>query len=152
MKRKKQKRSVGDIVSIQIGDNSYAYGWVLEEPLVAFFDYKCDVMSPDLSTVLNKPVAFRIWVMNHAITSGNWPILGNKTPPPHLLSAPVFYKQDSLTGKYYITYDGSEEIPSTAKDCENIEPAAVWEPEHVVDRLIDHFAGRANRWLETLRL
>jgi hypothetical protein len=28
----------------------------------------------------------------------------------------------------------------------------VWEPEHVEERIRDHYAGRANRWAESLRI
>ena len=38
-----------------------------------------------------------------------------------------------------------------AEECVGLERAAVWEPEHVEDRLRDHFAGRSNRWVESLK-
>jgi hypothetical protein len=34
--------------------------------------------------------------------------------------------------------------------CEGLEPAAVWEPERIADRLDDHFAGRPTRWLKDM--
>jgi len=37
-------------------------------------------------------------------------------------------------------------------ECEGLERCAVWEPEHVEDRLRDHFAGKPNVWVESLRL
>jgi len=33
-----------------------------------------------------------------------------------------------------------------------LERAAVWGPSHVEDRLRDHYAGRKNKWVESLRI
>jgi len=40
----------------------------------------------------------------------------------------------------------------TRKESQGLEAAAVWEPEHIEDRLRDHFDGKPNKWLESLRI
>jgi hypothetical protein len=49
-----------------------------------------------------------------------------------------------------IIYAGAEMRPATPEECAGLEPAAVWEPEHIADRLQDAFAGRPNHWLEEM--
>jgi hypothetical protein len=144
---------VGDVVSIPLGDNRVAFGWVLKEPLLAFFDYSCDTSAiPAVSEIINKPIAFRIDVMNHAVTRGRWPVIGHATVPDKLLQTPWFFKKDIISGELSITQTGAEEIPATYEQCKALERCAVWDPEHVEDRLRDHFAGRPNVWVESLRL
>lgn len=46
---------------------------------------------------------------------------------------------------------GGEE-PASRQELEGLEVAAVWDPEHVEDRLRDHFSGRPNKWVESIRL
>jgi len=44
-RKRRVRRKVGDVVSIPLGDNRVAFGWVLEEPLFAFFDYCVDAVA-----------------------------------------------------------------------------------------------------------
>ncbi len=68
----------------------------------------------------------------------------------------MFCKQDIVSGKLYIYQEVPElaplyERPATTGECIGLEAAAVWEAEHVEDRLRDHFAGQLNKWVEQLR-
>ncbi len=151
MKQSRQKRRVGDIFKIDLGDGSWAYGRVLKEPLVAIYDLKTSKEVP-LQTIISSPVAFKVWVMNSAITKGIWPVIGNAPLTPDLEVQPPFFKRDPLSGALSITYvGGGDEIPASLEDCANLENAAVWSAEHIVDRLNDHFAGRPNKWVELLK-
>lgn len=146
----RQKRIEGDILAIELSDRSIAYARVLHEPLVAFYDYKTtDSKQPPIRPILESPVLWRIWVMNNAITSGRWRRIGHAPIEDNLQSEPVFFKQDSITGKLSL-YRAQVEYPATLEQCLNLERAAVWSPEHVESRLLDHFAGRPNKWAESL--
>jgi hypothetical protein len=96
--------------------------------------------------------------MNHAVTRGRWQVIGSVPLSQEERSVPIrFFKQDALTGDLTIYWEGPEpgevhEVPATREECMGLERAAVWEPEHVEDRLRDHFAGRPNKWLESLAL
>lgn len=150
-KKRRQRRNVGDVCKIDLGDGYFAFGRVLEEPLMAFYDLRAAEV-PRLEDIVAAPIAFKIWVMNYAITAGDWPILGNVPLSPDLEEKPAFFKIDPITGQLGITYEGAgDERPATFEECASLECAAVWEPEHVVDRLIDYFAGRPNRWVESMR-
>jgi hypothetical protein len=42
--------------------------------------------------------------------------------------------------------------PAKRKECVGLECCAVWDPEHVEDRLKDHFAGIPNKWVQSMAL
>lgn len=51
-----------------------------------------------------------------------------------------------------LTYDGCDGPLVSAAECEGLECAAVWSPEHVEDRLRSHYAGVPCEWALSLRL
>lgn len=122
---------------------------------MVFFDrVSADDLAPE--NVSRLPVLFRIWVANHAVTRGRWPVIGRVAITPENSAEPFFYKQDAITGRlalYHSTFAATNwERPASLAECAGLEAAAVWEPEHVEDRLRDHFAGRSNKWVESLRI
>jgi hypothetical protein len=152
---KRVRRRVGDILKIDLGDGVHSYGQVAEEPLVVFFDGAfSEALPPEQATAL--PVLFRIWVHNDAVKTGIWEVIGNLPLAPENAVEPFFYKQDAITGTlslYHSSFaDRGWERPASATECDGLECAAVWDPEHVEDRLRDHYAGQPNRWLERLRI
>jgi hypothetical protein len=150
-KKRKQtiRRKAGDILRIPLGGGEYGFGHVLRSPLVAFYDAKSP---PDLpiDEIVGRPVLFKIWVTKAAVQGGAWQVIGHMPLPEELLVEPWFFKKDSLTGALSL-YRYPEEVPATRRDCEGLECAAVWDGQHVVDRLRDHFAGRKNAWVESMR-
>jgi hypothetical protein len=153
---KRARRRPGQFVEIDIGGGQRAFGRVLREPLFAFYGYNSPRgVGPDLAMLAGQPVAFRLMVMNHAVTRGRWPLLGAMPLTPELMASPDFFKQDAISGRLTIYNDDlapTFERPATRAECEGLERAAVWEPEHVEDRLRDHFAARPNKWVDSLRL
>ncbi len=143
-------RQVGDIVSLKLHDGSFAFGRVLPEPVMAFYDINTPEI-PALDEILEASITFKIWVMNHAITDGLWQVIGSASLGEEFLEESLFFKKDPISKELSIYRDGTgQETPATVAECEGLECAAVWEPEHVVDRLSDHFAGRPNKWVELL--
>lgn len=153
MPKKRQKRTVGDLVQIQRPSGGVAFGYVLEQPLVAFFDHDATSVPDDPSQLLGEKIAFALWVMDSAVTSGRWKVLGNFPATDALRQLkPWFFKLDPISKKLSRTQDGSREVAAQPGECRELERAAVWDPEHVEERLDDHFAGRPNKWVESLRL
>lgn len=156
--KKVVKREPGQIARIELGQGTFSYAQILREPLIAFFDALYDSNEkPSVEEITSSPVAFTLMVMNHAITQGRWPVIGRTDIPPERQAPPSFCKQDAITGRLSIYQEVPElaphyERPAKIGECLNLEAAAVWEPEHVEDRLRDHFAGRPNKWVEQLRL
>lgn len=148
---KRQRRTVGSIVQVALGDGTYCYAQTLEEPEFAFFDVRHRLL-PQAREIVAKPLLFRLWVMNHAVTGGRWLNVG-KAPVTDDLARPVpRFKQDALDPSRFEIYLNGNSRPATVQECVGLERAAVWDPEHVEDRLRDHYAGRPNRWVESLRL
>jgi hypothetical protein len=148
---KRQRRTLGAIVQIPIGDGRNCYAQTLEEPEFAFFDL-CARGTPDLNAIPLRRVLFRVWVMNHAVTSGRWLKLGVAAISEDLTRPVSRFIQDALNPSQFEIVLGGERRPATPEECVGIERAAVWEPEHVEDRLRDHYDGRPNKWVESLRL
>jgi len=149
MAKRKIPLQVGDIVKIDLGDKAFCFGRVLEEPLIAFYDLKTSEV-PDMEAIVELPILFRVWVMNDAVTSGRWPVIGNMSLSPDLEVAPKFFKQDPISKTFSIYY-GEKETPATLAECEKLERAAVWDPSHVEDRLRDYYLGIPNQWVESLK-
>lgn len=138
-------------MKVPLDGTAHVYARVLEPPLFAFYDSKSEINLP-IEEILSRSILFTIWVMKHAVTSGRWEIVGNIPLEEHLRGAPRFFKQDALhPGKFYI-YNDEQDIPVAREACIGLERAAVWEPEHVEERLRDHYAGRVNRWVTSLQL
>lgn len=144
---------VGDIVKVPLADGTYGYAWVREEPLVSFFRHRDDGVGANVDAVLKSGTLFSIWVGNDPLANGAWIVVGHADLGVAGSEVrPAFFKQDAISGELTITHDGAAEIPATAEDCATLERAAVWRADHVQERLLDHFQGRPNRWVESLRL
>lgn len=157
-RKKRIRRTEGAVVKIPLGAGKAGYGLVLKEPLVAIFDHEADEgKNPDISTLVEGGVAFILMVMNRAITDGRWPVIAHVQVPAHLQKPPAFCKQDQITGELSVYQEIEDLAPHYERagrpgECQGLETAAVWEPEHIEDRMRDHFAGRSNVWVEQLRV
>jgi hypothetical protein len=152
-------KAPGRVVRIDLGDGRCAYGRVLDV-LVEFYDR---IGQPgeaiDLIELVTSPVAFTINVTNYAFRRrGGWELLDVVALTGEELSK-VYYQahQDAISGAISMSWynhagDISGEAPATFDECQNLETCAVWDPHHVEDRLRDHFNGRPNMWVESLRL
>jgi hypothetical protein len=148
--KKKIKRVAGDIVRVDLGDGVHSYARVMEKGIFAFYDVRTDKeLKPE--DILFRNVLFKIGVMDFAVTSGHWPVVGHVPLEPALKQQPTFFMQDPINKSLSI-YQGGEMRPATRAECEGLERAAGWDPEHVEDRLRDHFAGQPNKWVESLKI
>ena len=155
-KGKRVQRRAGDVLKINLGNGRHSYAQVSCDPLIVFFDGAFTNDGP-LSHVTALRVLFRVWVHDDAIKTGRWRVVGHKPLTAENAAEPFFYKQDAMTGAlslYHSTFaDTGWERPASATECDGLECAAVWDAEHVEDRLRDHYAGgRPNAWLESLRM
>jgi hypothetical protein len=155
MSKKRVRRREGDILKVQLTDGSHSYAQVSTEPLIVFFD---GLFTEDLpiEQVPQLPILFRVWVHNHAIRSGVWPVVGSQPLSAENAREPFFYKQDAITGRlslYHSTFaETGWERSASLSECADLECAAVWDAEHILERLSDHYAGRPNKWLELLKI
>ncbi|MGN6497625.1 MAG: Imm26 family immunity protein [Tsuneonella sp.] len=155
MASKRIRRRVGDLLKVNLADGRHSYAQVADEPLIVFFD-GAFTEDASLDVVITLPVLFRIWVHNDAVRNGTWSVVGNLPLSPDNAAEPYFFKQDAVTGAlalYHSSFaDTGWERSASATECYGLECAAVWDPEHVEDRLRDYYAGRPNQWVESLRI
>lgn len=137
-------------MKIPLGE-CYAYGRVLEEPDYAFYDV-CSQGDLGPEEIAKREILFRVAAMKRAETSGRWSIIGYAPLEPVLQEPGRYFRQDALDPRKLWIYVEGSEVPATWEECQSLERVAVWEPEHIEDRLRDHFAGRPNKWVESMRL
>jgi hypothetical protein len=147
----KQRRVVGDVVKIDLGEGAHSYARVLPDATFAFYDSRSKTELP-LAEIVTLPVLFQIAVMDHAVKGGRWPVVGHSPLENDLANVRPRFIQDRLQPDKFSIYDGGEIRPASREECNGLESAAVWEPSHVEDRLRDHYAGRSNKWVESLRM
>ncbi len=153
MTAKRQKRTPGSIVKIDLGDGYHSYARILEAGL-AFYDIRTKEDITDMKRIIQKPILFITEVYNHAITKGRWPKVGKVPLEDTLKKVPLKFIQDPIKPEEISIYDPNTGNirPATREECEGLERAAVWEPEHIEDRLRDHYAGVPNKWVESLKI
>ena len=159
VERVARARTPGRVVRIDLGDGRCAYGRRLNGPSVEFYD-RVDAYgeSVDLLDLVASRVAFTVWVMDAAFRRGGWELL-DVVPLSESERAKVEHraKKDPITGECSIYWTDAVsgnfgEVPASLEECEYLEVAAVWDAHHVEDRLRDHFDGRPNEWVESMRL
>lgn len=148
----------GSVVLIDLGDGSAAVARALQRPLFEFFDLTVPSDTPPQpEQVAGAPVLFRVDVMDSAVTSGRWRVVGQvPLTDEEEHRREWFFKQDGLTGQLslYAEDPVTKEVfvrPADPAECVPLERAAVWSATHVEDRLRDHRAGRGNKWAESMR-
>lgn len=71
------------------------------EPLVIFFEGTFD-KNMAIERICALPVAFRLWVANHAIIRGSWPIIGSGPLQPANTVKPIIYNQQAISVGLYL--------------------------------------------------
>lgn len=147
---KSKKRKVGDLVKIPLGDGMHTYAHVLQEASFAVYDCRvADELA--VEQVVGRPVLFFVAVMDHALKKGRWTIVGHSPLDDRLRRPPTFI-QDPLNKNSFSIYENGQIKPSTREQCVGLERMAVWEPEHVEERIRDQYAGHNNKWVELLKM
>jgi hypothetical protein len=144
----RQRRVVGAVLKVQLDTRWHAYAWTLPEVDFALFDLRTEVDIP-VAVVVTHPIAFRVGVNSLAYSNGRWLRVGKVTPPAEVLAPVPTFIQDPINGQLSIYLLGNIR-PATQEECIGLERCAVWSPEHVEERLRDHFAGHGNNWVESL--
>jgi len=147
---KYQRRTPGAIVKVPLEEGWHSYAQLLEEPEIAFFDVRTQA-NLSIKDIISQRVLFRLWVMKYAVSSKRWMKVG-KAPISQVLKQPVpRYKVElGYPGQFLLYYPDGFEQTAVYEDCLGLECAAVWDPDHVEERLRDHYAGRPNRWVISL--
>jgi hypothetical protein len=151
VRRKSYKRNLGDILKIDLGENFHSYCHTLGDASYAFYEGRFDE-DQKIDQIIHLPILFKIAVMDYAVKFGRWAIVGNSPLPESLAHLPAKFIQDKIDKRQFRIYENGEIRRATRDECIGLESAAAWDPEHVEDRLRDHFAGRENKWVKSLEM
>jgi len=147
----RQRRTVGAILEVPFDERWHTYAQTLKDADFAFFDCKTDQQMA-VEDIILRPVLFREAVHKSAWTTGRCKRIGKAPLSPELeLPVPKFI-QDALRPDQFEIYVSGRIRPATRKECEGLQRCSVWEPNHIEDRLRDHYAGIPNKWVESLRI
>jgi hypothetical protein len=143
----------GTTIRRSLDDGYTYYGRLLEFPWAVFYDHRGEAPEDDPSAVVDHAPLFTVAAHKDLLAEGEWegigvvPLDGSLRPPKE-----QFIQDDLDPDDCQIINDEGEMRPATREECEGLEAAAVWEPEHLAERLVDHYAGRPNEWVESLKL
>jgi hypothetical protein len=129
-----RKPRVGDVIQLTLPSGRYAYGRVLLDASVAF--YSKTTAEPGVPPIGSRNYQFIVGVYDDVLTSEGVSVVGHDPsqepeddwPPPNSIRDPV-------SGSMSIYYHGQIRA-ATPEECEGMEPAAVWDLHHLVDRLM----------------
>jgi len=151
-KSKRQQRTIGAFVKIPLDKKHHTYARILADAGLAFYDIVAEEDITDMKKIASKPILFIVAVYRDAITKGRWQKVGKMPLEPELRRCPPQFIHDSIDPTKFSIYEDGKIRPATREECEGLERAAVWEPEHVESRIRDHYAGVPNIWVEHLKI
>jgi hypothetical protein len=156
-RKKRQRFEEGALVHIPFGRGRHGYGQLLVDPWIRVFDHASGEELDEPGSILAQPVLFTVAVHTFGITEGRWQVIGRVPLGPEDRRLPDQFMQDQLDPSRLqrVSFDREghqRQRPASAEECEGLEAAAVWDPEHVEGRLDDHYAGRTNLHLSSMRL
>lgn len=146
-----QRPKPGTFLRIPLADGSLGYGRVLEPPYSAFYNYRTTGPDSDLDRIASKPILFKITARHLALKS--WEAIGWRELEQHMTQPVVFFHQDVGDFRRCTIWDSAgNKRAAKPQDCIGLERAAVWEQQHVEERLLDIFMGRPNVTEEHLKV
>lgn len=128
-----EKPKIGDVVQITLPSGKYAYGRVLRDASVAF--YRTITEQPGEPPVGSREYQFVVAVYDDVLESDKAPVVGHdpsqsaedEWPPPYCV-------RDPITRRLKLYHKGDMRA-ATEEECLGVEPAAVWDLHHLIDRL-----------------
>lgn len=130
---KRRRRKVGDVYAIPLPNGKFAFGRAFRDAGIGIYHH----IGKDINDLpQEEEYQFIVGIYESALKSGSWPFVENRPfksedeewPPPSCI-------KDSLSGNFEIYYKG-EIRKGTKEDCGAMEIAAVWEAEHIIDRIM----------------
>lgn len=130
---KRKRIKLGDVYAIPLPSGKFAFGRRFLDASIAIYRH----IGKNIDDIpKTEEYQFIVGVYDYVLKTGNWPIVDSRPfanieeaePPPACII-------DSISGEYSIYYKG--EIRDASKEeCKDLEVAAVWEAEHIVDRIM----------------
>ncbi|MFC5528681.1 hypothetical protein, partial [Cohnella yongneupensis] len=111
----------------------FAFGRIYGDASIAIYK---DIGNSMSDLPMNEEYQFIVGIYKYALKTAGWLIVDHrefdneedKWPPPTKII-------DQISGEYSIYYKG-EIKPSSFDDCKDLETAAVWADNHIIDRIM----------------
>jgi Immunity protein 26 len=150
---KRQHLTIGAFVKIPLESGYFAFARILPKGNMAIYDLRTQDESPDLHFIASQPVLFIVAVYADAVSKGRWQKIGKIPIPDSMNALPFKFMQDHFTGSIDLYDTNTGKItPASKEEIAGLERAAVWEAEHVEERIRDHYNGVPNIWVERLKI
>jgi hypothetical protein len=122
----------GDVVEIMLPTERYAYGRVLRDASVAFYRETTD--EPGQPPIGSRDFQFVVGVYDDVLKSSS--VVGHDpSRDPEEDWPPPYCVRDVISGETKLYHKGVMR-PARTEECEGLEPAAVWDLHHIIDRLM----------------
>ena len=151
---KRQRFEPGAVLRVELDDGTHTYARMLSHsPYLAVYDARRSDDAVDVEQIVRSPVLFVVAVSAAAYRSGRWQRVGWVPPLAAAVAIPKFFRQDILDPQQCEVVDhlGRERV-ATPEECVGLERDAVWDAEHIEERVRDHYQNRPNAHLEVMKL
>lgn len=145
----RQRMTVGSILEIPIFNEYFVYAQILPCKQSAFFDYRSKEPLREFDVLENIPVLFYLSVYTHVVSRGVWLKVGKIPLREEFKIVPLEFIYDKFQKKFSL-YDPNTGIitPSDKEQVRGLERAAVWDSNHVEERIRDYYNGDSCIWLK----
>lgn len=140
------KVSLGSVFEIPLPDGSFAYGRVFKDATVAI--YRQLSIRPNDPPIGSREYMFFVGMLEKILKKGEWKVVSvdpfeaeeDPWPPPNSIIDPI-------DGSCQIYHRGTIRAASQ-EECRNLEPAAVWDSHHIIERIL---VGSNSKFLKSIR-
>ena len=128
------KVKLGDVFQIALPDGRFAYGRVYDDASVGI--YSTITTQPYQPPVGSRDFLFTVAIYSDILENHQWPII-NHDPfaPDESHWPPPYFVRDVIGGDYQIYHKGVLR-PAEPQEIVGLEEAAVYEADHIVDRIM----------------
>jgi len=129
-----RRANPGDVCQIPLGDSRFAYGRVLNDASIAI--YRTVTREPRSPPLGERDFLFTVGVYEDIPGSKRAPVVGHDEFADEDESWPPPYKVvDPISGRVQIYHRGAMRGVTDAGEAADLEKAAVWDLEHIIDRI-----------------
>ena len=149
-KRKRQKEIPGGIVKIPFDDGWHTYGRILNYGDLAIYDLKTQEDITDLDYIISRPILFKCIVNDNGVKGGKYPIIGIIALETSLENSKYYFGPTPGNEDYGIYENGNLRKAISKEECIGLPVGAVWDPDHISERLKDHYSGVEDKFMKYL--
>jgi hypothetical protein len=151
---RRQRFEPGAVLRVDLDEATHTYARMLSHPpYLAVYDARSGDDDVAVEVIVGRPVLFVVAVAYAAWRSGRWRQVGVIPLAAADVPIPEFFGQDIGDPRQCQVVDHlGRERAATPEECVGLERSAVWAAEHVEERIRDHYQGRPNAYLESMKL